>query len=354
MASSYSSPFAALQNNPIFSGLSDVYNAFQERRAKLGLSNPGKVEDISKEVNRDVLAQQHMFSGLRAELTKPFSLSPLFQVSHQFALGERLNPYTFAALYGTNRCFAQGSIDEVGALSGRFNWRWGPDSTHVSKSQFQVGTGQGDSIQLEHEYNGADFVASLKALNPSVLEGGLSGILIGHYMQSLTPKLAVGLEAVWQRQSRLEPPVTAVSYVARYKAEDWIASAQLQAQGALNTSYWRRLSDKVQAGVDMSLSVAPANPMLGGGLQKEGVTAFGAKYDFRMSTFRAQIDSKGRLGCVLEKRVMAPLMMTFSADVDHMTQQAKVGVAIAIEAAPEMDEQEMMAASQAAPVNIPF
>lgn len=48
MASSYSSPFAALQNNPVFSGLSDVYNAFQERRAKLGLSNPGKVEDISK------------------------------------------------------------------------------------------------------------------------------------------------------------------------------------------------------------------------------------------------------------------------------------------------------------------
>ncbi|KAL2262824.1 hypothetical protein VTK26DRAFT_9345 [Humicola hyalothermophila] len=344
MAFASDAPLAFLRNNPIVSGLSDVYTAFQEKREKLGLTNPGQVENIAKEVQRDVLTTNLMFSGLRADLTKAFSLNPLFQVSHQFAMGERLNPYTFAALYGTSKMFAQGNVDEQGALSATFNWRW--NSAFVSKSRFQIapgGTGQ-DMAQFEHEYTGSDFTATLKALNPSCLEGGLTGIFIGQYLQSVTPKLALGLEAVWQRAGLTQGPDTAVSYVGRYKSDNFIASAQLQAQGALNASYWQRLSDKVQAGVDMTLSVSPAAAMMGGPT-KEGITTFGAKYDFRMSTFRAQIDSKGKLSCLLEKRIAAPVMMTFAADVDHATQQAKIGVGISIEAGGEELQDQQPAPS---------
>ncbi|KAL2143216.1 hypothetical protein VTI28DRAFT_220 [Corynascus sepedonium] len=353
MASTSDVPVAFLHKNPIFSGLSDVYNAFQERRAKLGLSNPGLVENIAKEVQRDVLTTNLMFSGLRADLTKAFSLNPLFQVSHQFAMGERLSPYTFAALYGTSKVFAQGNIDDQGALSAAFNWRW--NNAFVTKSRFQIapgGTGQ-DMAQFENEYLGNDFTATLKALNPSFLEGGLTGIFIGQYLQSVTPKLALGLEAVWQRAGLTQGPDTAVSYVARYKTDNFIASAQLQAQGALNASYWQRLSEKVQAGVDMTLSVAPSGAMMGG-LTKEGITTFGAKYDFRMSTFRAQIDTKGKLSCLLEKRVAAPVMMTFAADVDHATQQAKIGVGISIEAGGEELQEQQDALGAQPPPNIPF
>jgi mitochondrial import receptor subunit TOM40 len=354
MASSTSdAPLAFLRKNPVFSGLSDVYNAFQERRERLGLSNPGMVENIAKEVQRDVLTTNLMFSGLRADLTKAFSFNPLFQVSHQFAMGERLSPYTFAALYGTSKVFAQGNIDDQGALSASFNWRW--SNALITKSRFQIapgGTGQ-DMAQFENEYLGNDFTATLKALNPSYLEGGLTGIFIGQYLQSVTPKLALGLEAVWQRAGLTQGPDTAVSYVARYKAESFIASAQLQAQGALNASYWQRLSDKVQAGVDMTLSVAPSGAMMGG-LAKEGITTFGAKYDFRMSTFRAQIDSVGKLSCLLEKRVAAPVMMTFAADVDHFTRQAKIGVGISIEAGGEELQEQQDAMGAQPPPNIPF
>jgi mitochondrial import receptor subunit TOM40 len=60
--------------------------------------------------------------------------------------------------------------------------------------------------------------------------------------------------------------------------------------------------------------------MMGGNpFRKEGIAAFGVKYDFRMTTFRAQIDSKGKLGCVLDKRVVPPVTVTFAADVDHVT-----------------------------------
>lgn len=202
-------------------------------------------------------------------------------------------------------------------LSTRFNYRWSPSL--VTKCQFQIGSQ--DMASIDHEYTGADFSSSLKMLNPSYLEGGLTGIFIGSHLQSVTKRLALGMETVWQRAALNQPPEAGMSYVARYKAEDWVASTQLHpAQGALNATYWRRISEKVQAGVDMTLQVAPGpGGLMAGGLQKEGITTVGAKYDFRMSTFRAQVDSKGKLSCLLEKRVAPPVMMSFGCDIDHST-----------------------------------
>jgi mitochondrial import receptor subunit TOM40 len=211
----------------------------------------------------------------------------------------------------------QGNVDNDGQLSTRFNYRWGPKS--VTKTALHISPGGSqDMTTFEQEYSGDDFTATLKTLNPSFLDGGLTGIVIGSYLQSVTPKLALGLEGVWQRGAASVPPEVLVSYCARYRSQDWVATAQLQAQ-AINTTFWRRLSDRVQAGVDMTLALMPSQGGMMGGIQKEGTAAFGAKYDFRMSTFRAQIDSNGKLGVLLEKRVAAPVTMTFAADVDHAT-----------------------------------
>ncbi|KXJ92978.1 mitochondrial import receptor subunit tom-40 [Microdochium bolleyi] len=350
MASLSESPLGFIATNPLTAALSDAFKGFSERRAALGLSNPGTIESISKEVTRDVSLTNYMHTGLRADLTKAVSLSPLFQVSHQFALGEHMKPYAFAAMYGTNNVFCQGNVDNDGMLSTRFNYRWSPNL--VTKSSFQIGTQQ-DMSSIDHEYTGSDFTSSLKMLNPSYIEGGLTGIFILSHMQSITKRVSLGIETVWQRAALNQPPESAMSYAARYRTEDWIATAQLHAQGALNATYWRRLSDKVQAGVDMTLQVAPSQTMMGG-LQKEGVTSVGVKYDFRMSTFRAQVDSKGKLGCLLEKRVAPPVMMSFCADVDHLTQSAKVGLGITIEAGgEEMAEQQEVMGPQSSP-NIPF
>lgn len=197
------------------------------------------------------------------------------------------------------------------------NWRWSPSL--VSKTMFQIGTGGQDMAQWESEYTGNDFTLNVKALNPSYLEGGLTGIYVGQYMQAVTSKLALGVETMWQRQGLSQPPDAAMAYCAKYRAEDWAATAQLSASGGLNTTYWRKLSDKVQAGVDMSIALAsgPAAMMGGPPGQKDGLTTFGAKYDFRMSTLRAQVDSKGKLSVLLEKRVAGPVMMTVGTDVDH-------------------------------------
>jgi mitochondrial import receptor subunit TOM40 len=94
-----------ISHNGILPGrLGELYNAFQERREALGLSNPGTVEGISREVQRDVFLNNASFSGLRAELTKAFSAAPLFQVAHSLSMGSQVQPpYSYMVLYGSPR-----------------------------------------------------------------------------------------------------------------------------------------------------------------------------------------------------------------------------------------------------------
>jgi mitochondrial import receptor subunit TOM40 len=102
------SPLAFLKNNAITNALLDTYHTFSEKREALRLSNPGTVDNIAKEVQREVFLTNYTFTGLRADLTKAFSVSPLFQVSHAFSMGSQgLPPYTFAALFGTSKvCYS--------------------------------------------------------------------------------------------------------------------------------------------------------------------------------------------------------------------------------------------------------
>lgn len=91
-----------LTNNTVFRKLQSYYSSYSDRRDALGLSNPGTIDNISKEVQRDVFLNNLAFSGLRADLTKAFSVAPLFQVSHALSMGSQgLPPYAYAALYGS-------------------------------------------------------------------------------------------------------------------------------------------------------------------------------------------------------------------------------------------------------------
>ena len=177
-------------------------------------------------------------------------------------------------------------------------------------------------MQIDQDYTGKDFSASIKAINPSTLDGGVTGVFVGSYLQSITPGLALGMEAVWQRAAMNTGPEAMVSYAAKYKGSDWIASAQLQAQGALSTTYWRKLTDKVEVGAELNLQFKPGgaggSPLMGGEMGKEGTATLGAKYDFRASTFRAQADSAGRLSALLEKRVLPFVQVTIAGELDHL------------------------------------
>jgi mitochondrial import receptor subunit TOM40 len=176
-------------------------------------------------------------------------------------------------------------------------------------------------VSLENDYTGSDFSASLKAVNPSLLEGGITGMIMASYLQAVTPRLSLGIDAFWSRPAAAYPPELNVSYAARYKAADWMACGQIiPDRGVLEASYWRRLTEKVETGINCNLAFAgigPGGPMAGP--QKEGQVTIGAKYDFRTTSFRAQIDNKGIVGCLLEKMIAPPIRITFSGEIDHKT-----------------------------------
>ncbi|KAJ5246918.1 Mitochondrial import receptor subunit tom40 [Penicillium chermesinum] len=351
--SDFSSSLSLFTENPAAAVIKDAFNSFSERRAQLNLPNPGTVDNLAREVQKEVMLTNFMFSGIRADLTKVFGMSPLFRVSHAFSMGSSssMAPYNLSAMYGSPKVFMQGNLGNDGNLAAVGNYRWNQALVTKANAQIMSGSQQG-LLQLDNDYTGADFSASLKAFNPSCLEGGLTGIFVGSYLQSITPGLALGFEAIWQRQGMNARPETALSYCAKYKGDNWIGTAQLQAQGTFSATYWRRLSERVEAGVDMNLTFAPsAAAMMMGGPSREGTTAIGAKYDFRASSVRAQVDSAGKVSCLLEKRIAMPISLTFAGEIDQVKQTAKVGMAVSLEIAGEelMEQQESMDATNMVP-----
>ena len=93
-----------LQDNALMSTLRDTYLTLEAKREALGLPNPGTVDNIDREVQREVLLTNQMFTGLRADIQRVFAITPLFRIQHGFAMGSQaLPPYSYSALYGTPR-----------------------------------------------------------------------------------------------------------------------------------------------------------------------------------------------------------------------------------------------------------
>lgn len=338
------------ETHPALAPLNKVYTAVAARRSALGLKSPGTMENLTKEVTRDVFLTNYFFSGLRADLSKSFSMNPAFQVSHSFSIGSPIMPaYSFAAFYATDNALLQGNIDNDGAVSGRIHYALLPNST--SKANIQMANGQPPMVQLEHDYQGSDFSVNLKALNPSLLDGTFTGIGVGSYLQSLTSKLALGFETVYQAQSAAHPPDSAISFVGRYASNDWIATAQLQGQGSVVATFYRKVSDKVEAGIETSIGLQNSQAAMMGGPSQgptiSGTTTIGAKYEFRQSVFRGQIDSNGKVSCLLERRILPVVSVVFAGEIDHAKSAARLGVGLQMEAGGE----EMYAQGPPDPAN---
>ena len=60
--------------------------------------------------------------------------------------------------------------------------------------------------------------------------------------------------------------------------------------------------------------------------KRDAVATVGAKYDLRMSTFRAQLDSTGKVSAMLEQRFAPTFAFLVGGEIDHF----KVGVIRAI------------------------
>ncbi|KAJ7449824.1 eukaryotic porin-domain-containing protein [Mycena latifolia] len=302
-------PYSPSLRHSYFAPISPLFNAYDRFalwRADLGLPHPGTVENLQKETKSTHLSN-FIFDGARADLTKSLSMSPLFQVTHSFALGSQSAPpsYNFGAIFGSPKVFLQGGVDHDGNVSGRFNYGW--TSSTVTKLQAQLSSQAGHNmIQLEHDYQGQDFSINGKAMNPSPTDG------TGIYVVFINDKL---------------PDVSefSSSYLAKITGTDknWIATAQTQGLGILQATYWHKLSEKVEVAAELQVIAMPA--------RREAITTIGAKYDLRLATFRAQLDSTGKVSALLEQRFTPTFAFLISGEIDHFKNAAKVGVGVMIE-----------------------
>jgi len=181
----------------------------------------------------------------------------------------------------------------------------------------------GQMIQMEHDYLGQDYSINVKAINPSPID--LSGVFIGNYLQSVTRNFALGGEVLCSRGGPAQAPPFTASGMAKYtgSAKNWIATAQVQPSGVLSATYWQKINDKVDAAADLTLVSTPA--------KREGTATLGVKYDLRMATFRAQLDSTGKVSALLEQRFAPSFQFLVSGEIDHFKNSAKVGVGVMID-----------------------
>ncbi|KAE8224790.1 hypothetical protein CF319_g2379 [Tilletia indica] len=330
-ASSSSSSSSTGILSTLASPFTRAYDSFARVRANLDLPHPGLPERINNEAMQ-TFTTNHLFDGVRFDLAKGASINPMFHVSHNFNLGgsqARNGSYSFSTMYGTDEIFATGNVDDTGAVQARVNRRW--NKTHTSKAQASLSQGFGQTmLQLEHVLNGRDNSLSLKSINANPADG--TGMYMFSFLQSVTPSLALGLEAVYARQPGSPEDVTS-TYMLKYSGApksgiagdrpEWIGSVNLITQGILQASYWHKLGERVDAAAELTVISA--------GAKREAEAKIAAKWDFRLATLRAQLDNFGRLTSVYEARIFPSFSMTFAAELDHLRSQAKFGFGVSIE-----------------------
>ncbi|WFD30681.1 translocase of outer mitochondrial membrane [Malassezia sp. CBS 17886] len=311
--------------DPIVRPVSETIAQMKDIRRRLDLPNLGTVEKLQNEV-KAVQTGNYLFEGARADLTKALSMSPIFQVSHAFSLGAQgKNTYNFGAVYGDENRFYQAGLDDAGNVTMRLNRRWTPAA--MSKVQAQLAPKGGQSfVQLEQDYQGADFCANVKGLNPSPGDG--TGIFVANYLQTLTPTFALGAEAIYQRPSA-EIEEASIGYMAKWVSAQrhWIATAQWQPQGVGQFTYWHKLSEHVDVAGDLQMIMLAQ--------RRDAQASLAARYAFRMASLRAQIDSVGKLSSVYEARISPAFAFTFSGEIDQLQGASKFGIGISIESGAE-------------------
>ena len=92
----------------------------------------------------------------------------------------------------------------------------------------------------------------------------------------------------------------------------WIATGQIMSQGIWQATYWKKLAERVDAGVDL-VCIPALNPR-----ERKAVATAGVKYDFRMATFRGQVDSTGKVAALLEQRFSPAFAFLVAGEIDQV------------------------------------
>lgn len=284
------------------------------------LPNPGTYEECHRKCKEVYPVQME---GVRLVVNK--GLSNHFQVSHTInlsTLGE--SGYRFGATYvgskqtGPAESFPVmvGDMDNTGSLNAQIIHQL----TSAVRSKIAIQTQQHKFVnwQCDMEYRGEDFTSAVTLGNPDVLVG--SGILVAHYLQSLTPALALGGELVYHNRPGEEGAVT--SLIGRYTGTNYVATLTLGGAGA-HATYYHKANDQLQVGVEFEASTR----------MQDTSASFGYLLDLQKANlqFKGTVDSNWVVGATLEKKLLPlPLSLALGAFLNHRKNKFQCGFSVTI------------------------
>ncbi|XP_034029913.1 mitochondrial import receptor subunit TOM40 homolog isoform X1 [Thalassophryne amazonica] len=289
------------------------------------LPNPGTYEECHRKC-KEVFPLQ--MEGVRLLVNK--GLSNHFQVSHTVTLSTLGDSgYRFGATYvgskqtGPAESFPVmvGDMDNTGSLNAQIIHQL----TTAVRSKIAIQTQQHKFVnwQCDMEYRGEDFTAAVTLGNPDVLVG--SGILVAHYLQSVTPSLALGGELVYHSRPGEEGTVT--SFLGRYTGDNYVATLTLGGAGA-HATYYHKANDQslpmqLQVGVEFE-----ANTRM-----QDTTASFGYQLDLPKANllFKGTVDSNWVVGATLEKKLVPlPLTLALGAFLNHRKNKFQCGFGVTI------------------------
>uniref|UniRef100_A0A673JJI1 Mitochondrial import receptor subunit TOM40 homolog n=1 Tax=Sinocyclocheilus rhinocerous TaxID=307959 RepID=A0A673JJI1_9TELE len=209
-----------------------------------------------------------------------------------------------------------GDMDNTGSLNAQIIHQLA--SRIRSKVAMQTQQHKFVNWQCDAEYRGDDFTAAVTIGNPDVLAG--SGILVAHYLQSLSPALVLGGELVYHRRPGEEGTVT--SFVGRYTGSNYVATLTVGGAGA-HASYYHKANDQLQIGVEFEASTR----------MQDTSVSFGYQLDVPKANllFKGSLDSNWVVGATLEKKLVPlPLSLALGAFLNHRKNKFQCGFGVTI------------------------
>lgn len=263
------------------------------------------------------------FEGAKVTLNK--GLSSHFQVNHSLALSSQTpGTYHFGVTYvgdkqtGPNEAFPVllGDIDLKGCLNAQIIHQF----TDAIRGKFIVQTQKKywAMQQMDAEYRGKDFTASLTCVNPDLFKS--SGIFVAHYLQSMTSSLCLGGELLYHCGAGQEAAV--VSLAGQYKSANWTACATI-GQAGWHASYHHKGNENVDVGVQYEYN------------SQQQLSCVSLGYQFNVPkanlVYRGMMDTNWVVGAVLEKR-FHPLPFTFSLSgkINHSKGESQFGFGLTV------------------------
>lgn len=317
------------------------------------VTNPGPYEQAAMDAKR--LVTLDTYDGARVDISK--QLSPYMAAVHSFWMGTSMLPdgrnktYSFVAQVADESGLLMARVDpERGSVDGRVH-RALLGGLAMGKLQIGVSAeGQNDQLLADLDFGGQTWTGNLKYGSM----GG--GIVFGlNYLQSVTPKLAMGGEGMYvaANGSLLSNYMVKYTMAAKSgdddddndKLGDSIAKAaeaagkSIDDKAGSSTMYANYNTGQGMLALNYKRNVTPNRVTLGAELQcspasLESQVLVGAEFKLQRSKVQLCVDGTGRIQSTLEAKLgIAPgsPSLNFSAEVDHGKDVMRFGYGINIE-----------------------